>query len=51
MSENPYMWRGLGRQEQSRVTEKYKRAFELACERAGLSPEERTAILKQVGLE
>ena len=51
MSENPYIWRGLGREEQSRVTDKYKQAFELACERAGFSAEELNTILKQVGLE
>jgi hypothetical protein len=50
MTENPYMWRAMGKQDESRVTEQYKRAFELACERGRLSPDQCAAILKEVGL-
>jgi hypothetical protein len=50
MTENPYMWRAMGKQDASQVTEQYKRAFELACERGRLSPDQRAAILKEVGL-
>ncbi len=39
-----------GRQSESFELNGYKRAFQIVCDKLGLSPEERTAILKQVGL-
>jgi len=39
-----------GRESESFELRGYKRAFQIVCDKLGLSPEERTAILKQVGL-
>jgi hypothetical protein len=38
------------RQSESFELNGYKRAFQIACDKLGLSPDERTAILKEVGL-
>jgi len=39
-----------GRESESFELDGYKRAFQIVCDRLNLSPDERTAILKQVGL-
>jgi hypothetical protein len=39
-----------GRESESFELNGYKRAFQIVCDKLALSPEERTAILKQVGL-